>query len=182
MACRLVWPPAAGWIVSCAFPYEKVAPITPGPVARPCLIVEVHDDKHVVVIYGTAQNTSGTVSGGGCNDFEIEIDVSQAEQACSNLSEQTRYDFRQAVLLPYTSAWFRCTNGRPTPLVGMLPQSLRQRAAVAKQHAEEYLRKRPKLKLGYEEKMPEVTRRRTLKRPIHEADAKSSNGDGEPQA
>lgn len=148
------WPPLAGSIVWCLFPDAKST--RPGSKVRPALIVDVYEDKHVTVVYGTGQNSSGTVTPLLNPNFEIEVDPTQMAHRSSNLPEQTRFEFLKQALLPYTEKWFPCSKGCPPPLIGYLPNSLKQAARDAKGRADAQLKRRPDQGHGHQPKPLEV--------------------------
>jgi len=115
--------PTAGEIVWCNFPDN----INPRPKPRPALIVAVFDDDAppftVRVAYGTSQRTTQLYRG----EFAILRQRNQAAYAAAGLSYDTKFDLRQLVDLPYTSAWFSVPPAAPhgeTPQLGTLHPSL----------------------------------------------------------
>jgi hypothetical protein len=132
MAVPHWWPsPDAGDIVWCRFPENRG--IAPGPKARPALVIQVFDDQaprfFVKVVYGTSQKTDQLRSG--------EFLIARQEAAAfrlSGLSYPTKFNFRNAVELPFNDDWFRPPPGTPhgpIPKLGVLHPSLMPRVRAA---------------------------------------------------
>jgi hypothetical protein len=118
------WPePTAGEIVWCHFPDD----INPRPNPRPALILMVFDNAAlpfaVRVAYGTSQRTTTLYRG----EFSILRNLNPAVYETAGLSYDTKFNLKQALDLPYTTAWFSVPPTAPhgqTPKLGVLHPSL----------------------------------------------------------
>ncbi len=115
--------PTAGDIVWCHFPDN----INPRPKPRPALILAVFDDDaprfEVRVAYGTSRRTTMLHRG----EFAILRERNAAAFAAAGLSYDTKFDLKQSIDLPYTTAWFSVPPAAPygqTPKLGVLHPSL----------------------------------------------------------
>lgn len=115
--------PTAGDIVWCHFPDN----IMPRPKPRPALILVVFDDDappfHVRVCYGTSPRTTALHRG----EFSILRCRNPAAYETAGLSYDTKFNVKQAVDLPYTTAWFSVPPAAPhgqAPKLGTLHPSL----------------------------------------------------------
>jgi hypothetical protein len=121
----MIWwdEPTAGEIVWCHFPDH----IHPRPKPRPALILTVYDDDApefaVEVAYGTSQRTTDLYRG----EFSVLRDRNPAAYRAAGLSYDTKFDLRQAVVLPYNTEWFSVPPAAPhgqRPMLGTLHPSL----------------------------------------------------------
>lgn len=115
--------PTAGEIVWCHFPDD----IQPRTKPRPGLALAVFDDDApqftVRVAYGTSQRTITLHRG----EFAILRGRNSAACDAAGLSYDTNFELKQALDLPYTTAWFSVPPAAPhgqTPKLGTLPPSL----------------------------------------------------------
>jgi hypothetical protein len=93
--------PQAGDVCWGRFPYDKSLG-NPGPKARPCLVLAVYQEEtryQVLVAYGTTQLQRGLKSG------EFLLDDRKA-MAQAGLTDDTKFDLNNHVLLPYNDKWF----------------------------------------------------------------------------
>lgn len=93
------------------------------------MVITVFDDFSVRVVYGTSQKTDQFRSG----EFVIaKSDVSAYKAA--GLSYSTKFNFCNAVDLPYCSDWFAVLPSAPngqTPKLGVLHANLMHRVAAS---------------------------------------------------
>jgi hypothetical protein len=131
-------PPSPGDIVWCRLPED--ARLKPAPKSRPVLIlaVGVHEEDDGLPMVRIAAGTSRKVTADKVYPWEmlIESDGSSAFQA-SGLSYTTKFNIRNTLELPYTSAFFEPPPQRPygaIPKLGSLHVSYvaAMRAAFAK--------------------------------------------------
>ena len=122
--------PTAGEIVWCRFPDN----IDPRPKPRPALILVVFDDDapqfEVRVAYGTSKRTTTLYRG----EFAILRDHNHAAYDAAGLSEDTKFDLKQAIDLPFTAEWFSVPPKAPhgqTPKLGLLHPSLMRAVQAA---------------------------------------------------
>ena len=115
--------PTAGDIVWCHFPDD----IHPRPKPRPALILAVFEDDapefSVRVAYGTSQRTDDLHRG----EFAILRVQNSAAFEAAGLSFDTKFDLKQALDLPFSTAWFSVPPAAPqgqTPKLGTLHPSL----------------------------------------------------------
>ncbi len=115
--------PTAGEIVWCHFPDH----IHPRPKPRPALILVVYDDEapmfSVEVAYGTSQRTTQLYRG----EFSILRERHPVAYQTAGLSYDTKFNLKQTVVLPYTTAWFSVPPAAPhgqKPMLGTLHPSL----------------------------------------------------------
>ena len=128
---RTDWPlPAPGDIVWCRFP--ELPTRSPGPKPRPALVLEVierDDGAEILVVYGTSQRVSRMSAG----EFAITRLGHVAAYKAAGLSHDTKFDFKQAVRLPWSDAFFAVPPGAPNgqkPLLGTLHISMVKAAAA----------------------------------------------------
>ncbi|MEG3131954.1 type II toxin-antitoxin system PemK/MazF family toxin [Rouxiella sp. T17] len=91
--------PPLGTLVWCKFP-QKMG--TPGPKARPALVIRVATKQHAVaVIYGTSKKLNKI--------YPTEFAIRKGEPGfpLSNLDEDTKFDTETFVQLPYDDDWFQ---------------------------------------------------------------------------
>ena len=128
----MIWweEPTAGEIVWCHFPDH----INPRPKPRPASLIAVYDDDaphfHVNVAYGTSQRTTELFRG----EFAIRLQINPTAYRAAGLSYDTKFDFRQTVLLPYNTEWFSVPPAAPhgqKPVLGTLHPSLVRAAEAA---------------------------------------------------
>jgi len=124
-------PPAPGDIVWCRFP--ELPRRSPGPKPRPALVCEVterEDGVAVTVAYGTSQGLDRLHAG----EFAITRQAHPAAYASAGLSFDTKFDFRQAIELPWTDDFFavppRAPHGQQ-PKLGSLHASMMRPAQAA---------------------------------------------------
>jgi hypothetical protein len=129
---QLAWPlPAAGDIVWCRFPHWPGR--SPGPKPRPALVLKVterEDGAEVVVIYGTSQRVDRLSRG----EFAITRTGHAAAFEAAGLSFDTKFDFGQAVALPWNDSFFAVPPGAPSgqkPRLGVLHASMMRAASAA---------------------------------------------------
>jgi hypothetical protein len=115
--------PTAGEIVWCHFPDN----INPKPKPRPALILTVYDDDapefSVQVAYGTSQRTTELHTG----EFSILRSRNAAAYIAAGLSYDTKFDLKNAVVLPFNTDWFSVPPAVPhgqQPTLGTLHPSL----------------------------------------------------------
>lgn len=154
------WPPKEGLIVSCRFPLEE-NPLEPSKVQRPVLIVEIYEDQTVLVVYGTGQKTSVSSGSNNLLKSQVEVDPTLPECKCSNLQEVTRFDFRKAIVLPYTAKWFTPFRGKSTVVVGHFPKCLNPALNKASIYTKKLLAEKKHMKFGFHQPSPEITIRRS---------------------
>ncbi|MEO7150105.1 MAG: hypothetical protein ABIX46_00100 [Burkholderiaceae bacterium] len=131
------WPaPTVGDLVWCWFPQAPHP--SPGPKARPALVVgvETRDDGVVVkVVYGTSQRLDRMKVG----EFSIVKSREPVAFALSGLAYDTKFDFKIMVDLPWSDEFFkeapRPAHGR-TPKLGTLHPALLRAARAAYEAAE----------------------------------------------
>ncbi|AUF97200.1 hypothetical protein CXQ80_15845 [Pseudomonas sp. 02C 26] len=126
--------PAPGDIVWCKFP-ETVG--IPGPKNRPCLILGVFDEDHMVrVCYGTSQKTGQEEIYPG----EFVMDPQDDGFDISGLGPRTKFDLNNTFDLPFTDRWFHphraTTLPTPLPKMGTLHPSYMQAIKKALGHEE----------------------------------------------
>ena len=128
----MIWwsEPSAGEIVWCHFPDQ----ISPKPKPRPALVLTVYDDDapefSVEVAYGTSQRTTQLYRG----EFAILRAQHPAAYVAAGLSYDTKFNLRQAVVLPYNTTWFSVPPAAPhgqRPTLGTLHPSLVKTVAAA---------------------------------------------------
>ena len=126
------WPlPAPGDIVWCRFP--ELPRRSAGPKPRPALGLEVVEREHgaeILVAYGTSRPVDKLSSG----EFAITRLGHAAAYKTAGLSHDTRFDFREAIRLPWNDEFFAVPPGAPngqTPLLGTLHASMMRAAAAA---------------------------------------------------
>ena len=126
------WPlPAAGDVVWCRFPHLPGR--SPGPKPRPALVLEVterEDGVEITVAYGTSQKVDRLSTG----EFAITRLGHAAAYKAAGLSFDTKFDFRQAVALPWNDNFFAVPPGAPygqRPQLGFLHASMMRAAAAA---------------------------------------------------
>ena len=115
--------PGAGEIAWCHFPDN----VNLRPKPRPALILAVFDDAppqfEVQVAYGTSRRTTTLYRG----EFAIRRAHSPIAFAAAGLSYDTKFNLRQALVLPYTTEWFSVPPASPhghSPKLGTLHPSL----------------------------------------------------------
>jgi mRNA-degrading endonuclease toxin of MazEF toxin-antitoxin module len=111
--------PAPGDIVWCHFP-ESVG--TPGPKARPALVIAVSSFDHAVSIaYGTSQKTYNIYP------KEFVLDPADSGFPASGLAVRTKFDLNNIVKVPFNSEWFSINRNVyasiPLPKIGILHPS-----------------------------------------------------------
>jgi len=112
-----------GDVVSCRFPLAET-PNTPGPTARPALVVATFLDRETnthmaIMAYGTSRRTRANAG------FEIRINRPDGLNA-AGLNQPTRFTLSRMRALPITDAYF-CSGNRKTPILGHLDAGLRTR-------------------------------------------------------
>lgn len=124
-------PPVLGDILWCHFP--ELPALDPGPKPRPALVVQVtvKDDGAVVaVVYGTSQRLDRLLSG----EFAVRKSENPAAFALAGLSFDTKFNFKQIVDLPWTSAFVKvppkAAHGQ-NPKLGTLHPSMMHAARAA---------------------------------------------------
>jgi hypothetical protein len=115
-----------GAVVSCRFPLVE-SPNTPGPAARPALIVRVFHDKSdmtwkAIVAYGTSQDTRANTG------YEIRISAPEA-LAEAGLHRKTRFVLSRMRILPINEDFFAYSQAG-TPVLGYLEDPLMARLAT----------------------------------------------------
>ena len=109
--------PGKGTILSCFFPLNE-SPETPGPIARPALILgsfRSPKDKStpmVIVAYGTSRKARANLG------LEIRV-ASIAKKVETGLHRPTRFTLNRLRILPYNSQYFDFSVGG-SPVIGML--------------------------------------------------------------
>lgn len=109
-----------GAIVSCFFPLAE-APDTPGPVARPALVVRVIYDRidmtwKAVLAYGTSRRTRANMG------FEIRVSREEGLKQ-AGLDRPTRFTLSRMRLIPIDPRFFSL-DARGTPVLGHLDAGL----------------------------------------------------------
>jgi hypothetical protein len=123
--------PAPGDIVWCRFP--ELPRRSPGPKPRPALVstvTERTDGVAVAVVYSTSQQLDRLSAG----QFAITRRDHAAAFRAAGLSHDTKFDFKQAVELPWNLEFFAVPPGAPfgqQPKLGVLHASVYRAAAVA---------------------------------------------------
>jgi len=126
-------PPTPGDIVWCRFP--KLPRRSPGPKPRPALVCDVTDYEDgitVTVVYGTSQGLNRLHRG----EFAITKQASPTAYATAGLSHDTKFDFRQAIELPWNEDFFAAPPHAPNgqhPKLGSLHASMVRAAHAAMQ-------------------------------------------------
>lgn len=126
-------PPAPGDIVWCRFP--NLPQRSPGPKPRPALVCDVterEDGVAVTVAYGTSQGLNRLRKG----EFTITKRGSPAAYSSAGLSFDTKFDFKQAVELPWNEDFFAVPAQAPHgqhPKLGSLHASMMHAAQAAYQ-------------------------------------------------
>ena len=127
--------PSPGDIVWCRFPED--ARLKPAPKPRPALVLAVgaHEDDPRILMVRVAAGTSRKVTPAQVFPWEmlVESDGSSAFQA-SGLSYTTKFNIRNTLELPYTSAFFEPPPLRPygaIPKLGSLHASYMAALKVA---------------------------------------------------
>lgn len=109
--------PAPFDIVWSRFPFVE-EPGLPGPKARPALVRQAFADQDgmpwVTVVYGTSKNPYQT----DLASFSI---VTLAEMNVCGLKQATRFDLSRTLTLPWAREFFDCLAGKPTPIIGHMP-------------------------------------------------------------
>ena len=110
-------------LVYCHFPEEGA--LKPAPKPRPALILNVADDsdpQRVEVAYGTSQKTMQKYAG----EFELTPRDGKVFRR-AGLTEESKFDLRRRVWLPYNDRWFTpkpASPPRKTPKLGTLDVNL----------------------------------------------------------
>ena len=123
--------PSPGDIVWCWFTESPV--VTPGPKPRPALVtaVEIKDDGVAAnVVYGTSQRVDHLRVG----EFAILRTANPSAFALAGLAFDTKFDFKAALMLPWTDQFFKVLPRAPhgqTPKLGILHPSLVRAAKAA---------------------------------------------------
>lgn len=112
-----------GAIVSCFFPLTE-APDTPGPVARPALVVQVFRDQadalwKVVVAYGTSRRTRANMG------YELRMNREDSLRR-AGLHRPTRFTLSRMRILPFNRSFFSFSE-EDTPVLGYLDETLVER-------------------------------------------------------
>ena len=122
--------PTGGDILWCHFAANGAPALKP----RPSLVLQVDagtaPEYEVQVVYGTSQRITNLHRG----EFAITRARHAAAYVAAGLSYDTKFDFRQAVWLPFNSEWFTVPPGAPwgqLPKLGILHASMSHPAAVA---------------------------------------------------
>ena len=106
-------------LVFCHFPTEGA--LEPAPKPRPALVLNVADDsdpQRVEVAYGTSKKTTQKYAG----EFELTPRDGKVFQR-AGLTEESKFDLRRRVWLPYNERWFTPKPASPlrkTPKLGAL--------------------------------------------------------------
>ena len=109
--------------VYCNFPDEGA--LEPAPKPRPALVLNVADEsepQRVEVAYGTSKKTTQKYPG----EFELTPRDGEVYQR-AGLTEESKFDLRRSVWLPYNDRWFKPKPARPpktTPKLGTLDLNL----------------------------------------------------------
>ena len=110
-------------LVFCHFPTEGA--LEPAPKPRPALVLNVADDsdpQRVEVAYGTSKKTTQKYAG----EFELTPRDGKVFQR-AGLTEESKFDLRRRVWLPYNERWFTPKPASPlrkTPKLGALDLNL----------------------------------------------------------
>jgi hypothetical protein len=110
-------------LVYCHFPAEGA--LEPAPKPRPALILNIADKsepQRVEVAYGTSQKTAQKYAG----EFELTPRDGKVFQL-AGLTEESKFDLRRRVWLPYNDRWFAPKPANPprtTPKLGTLDLNL----------------------------------------------------------
>ncbi len=110
-------------LVFCHFPTEGA--LEPAPKPRPALVLNVADDsdpQRVEVAYGTSKKTTQKYAG----EFELAPRDGKVFQR-AGLTEESKFDLRRRVWLPYNERWFTPKPASPlrkTPKLGALDLNL----------------------------------------------------------
>jgi len=110
-------------LVYCNFPDEGA--LDPAPRPRPALVLNVADDsepQRVEVAYGTTRKTTQKYAG----EFELTPRDGEVFQH-TGLTEESKFDLRRCVWLPYNDRWFKPKPASPpktTPKLGTLDLNL----------------------------------------------------------
>jgi hypothetical protein len=121
------WPntPLTGDILNCRFPLDEY-PNVPGPTPRPVLVVGnmTRYDRSllVIVVYGTAQNTTSQTSHSIGPD---ELEIIPLKEPLSNLLETTVFRFTRPAVLLFDSIWFPPYQNTGKPKRGALSDKTR---------------------------------------------------------
>ena len=91
----------------------------PGPKPRPALVRQAFQDQDgqawVKVVYGTSKNPYRAAM----TDFSV---VTMPEMNACGLKCATRFRLDREVTLPWAREFFGCLPGKPTPIIGHMPQ------------------------------------------------------------
>jgi len=110
--------PSQWSIASCLFPHEE-NPTVPGPGPHPVLLFGVNAKERVVLAaYGTGQ-TEIALAGQPALAYQVEIRPSPRNY----LRYVTRFDFRKAVPIEWSSDWFKPIGAGVPILMGPLDRT-----------------------------------------------------------
>lgn len=120
--------PDTGDIVWCCFPqladFKK-----PGPKPRPALVLST-DYTQAPALLRVAYGTSKKLESIHRGEFIISpLDVPGF--AASGLTTATKFNLKNAVVLPYLAPWFAIAPGKQNCILGKLDSSLMRRAGAA---------------------------------------------------
>ena len=111
-----------GTVVSCRFPLNE-SPDSPGPTARPGLVVAVFDadttERQAVVAYGTSRRSRANLG------FEIRVTHPDSMTA-AGLDKPTRFTLSRMRVLPVSPEYF-VHSRHGTPVLGRLEDGLMSR-------------------------------------------------------
>jgi hypothetical protein len=109
--------PAPFDVVWSRFPYVE-QPDLPGEKPRPALVRQAFADQDgnpwVMVVYGTSRDPYSN----SLVHFSI---VTLPEMNMCGLKQATRFDLNRAIKLPWSREFFECLSGKPTPIIGHMP-------------------------------------------------------------
>jgi len=135
--------PAPFDIVWSLFPTVE-EPQLPGPKPRPALVRQAFQDQDgnawVKVVYGTSRDPYRA----SITDFSI---LTIPEMNVCGLKCATRFRLDREVTLPWAREFFGCLPGKPTPILGHMPQyevkKLQTQIAYLQQRYMEWLARQP---------------------------------------
>jgi hypothetical protein len=95
------------------------SPELPGVKSRPALVRQAFADQSgnpwICVVYGTSKNPYSN----SLAHFSI---VTLPEMNVCGLKQATRFDLSREMTLPWSREFFECLAGKPTPIIGHLPE------------------------------------------------------------